>query len=252
MVCAGSPERVTRLGRDLAWPSPSPRRRAGDELAEVTVLDGPDAYDFTAAFMAWAARPGDRGHGRALAGARLRRPGRAGPGARRQVCHDGPKAYRSTKSSSGSTSPRVIVGFGGTFAYGIIISTAMKSHPQERPGDHGRHHNQNSRVLVTGGGLIVLITGVYLLNDAWDTSDFFGAFGFVAVIVLLGLGHGYFRPNEIKALQAAERDIAAAGDGDIKWSPEFEQANGRLAKMGSVAGIIVVVTVYVMIDKPFL
>jgi uncharacterized membrane protein len=145
----------------------------------------------------------------------------------------------------------VIVGFGGTFAYGVIITTAVKSHPRSVPGVLAGI-TRNSRITVSGGGLVVLITGVYLLNDAWDASDFFGAFGFVAVIVLLGLTHAYFRPNELKALQAAERDIEAAGDGDVKWSPEFEEANGRLAKMGSVAGIIIIVTVFVMIDKPFL
>lgn len=145
----------------------------------------------------------------------------------------------------------VVVGFGSTFAYGVIIATAMKSHPRSVPGVIAGI-SQNSRTLVSAGGLLVLITGVYLLNDRWDNSDFFGAFGFVAVVVLLGMTHTVFRKNEEAATKAAERDIEQSGGGDVKWSPEFEKANVTLSRFGALAGLIIIVTIYVMVDKPFL
>ena len=37
-------------------------------------------------------------------------------------------------------------------------------------------------------------------RDAWEFSDFFVAWGIVAIIVLLGLVHGFFIPNDTRAL----------------------------------------------------
>jgi hypothetical protein len=145
----------------------------------------------------------------------------------------------------------IVVGFGGTFAYGVIITTALKSHKRSVPGVFAGV-TQNSRTLVTGGGVLALVTGVYLAGDRWDMSDFFVAWGIVAIIVLLGLTHTVFRRNELAALQAAEEDIAKAGDGEVQFGAEFEKANSTLAKLGGAAGLLIVLTVYVMTAKPFL
>lgn len=145
----------------------------------------------------------------------------------------------------------VVVGFGSTFAYGIFLAVAARSHQRSLPGLL-RAMQANDRSLVTIGGVLVLVTGLYLAASQWEFSDFFIGWGIVAVLVLLGLVHGYFVPNERRGAEAAERDIAAAGSGDVELGDGFARANGRLARMGTVVGLIIILTVYVMVAKPFL
>lgn len=145
----------------------------------------------------------------------------------------------------------VVVGFGSTFAYGVLLAAAARSDARSLPGLL-RAIRTNDRSLVTIGAALVLITGLYLAADQWEFSDFFIGWGIVAVLVLLGLVHGYFLPNERRAEEAAVRDIDAAGEREVEFGDDFQRANGRLSRMGVVAGLIVVLTVYVMVAKPFL
>jgi MFS family permease len=144
----------------------------------------------------------------------------------------------------------VVVGFGGTFAYGVLMAFVGRSAPRAMPGLLAALQ-ANDRSLVTIGGAVVLLTGLYLAAVQWGFSPFFVAWGIVAVIVLLGLLHGYFIPNERRAQEAAERDIEAAGGGEVEFGEDFARANRRLAIMGPVAGLIIVLTIYVMVAKPF-
>ena len=145
----------------------------------------------------------------------------------------------------------VVVGFGSTFAYAVILATVGRDNPRAIPAVL-RGISANDRTLATIGGTLVLLTGIYLAADRWDFSEFFIAWGIVAVLVLLGLTHGYFLRNEKRAIEHAERDIERAGDGPVEFGPEFEQASGGLAKVGTLAGLIVILTIYVMAAKPFL
>jgi hypothetical protein len=145
----------------------------------------------------------------------------------------------------------VVVGFGGTFAYGVILATAARTSPRSMPGVIAGI-SANDRSLVTIGGVLVLVTGIYLAADRWDFSEFFIGWGILAVLVLLGLTHGYFLPNERRARDAAVRDIERAGSGQVEFGPEFNRANAGLARIGGLAGLIIIITVYVMTAKPFL
>jgi hypothetical protein len=145
----------------------------------------------------------------------------------------------------------VVVGFGSTFAYAVILAVVGRENPRAMPALL-RGIAANDRTLVTIGAALVLLTGIYLTADRWDFSDFYIGWGILAVLVLLGLTHGYFLRTEERARKLAERDIERAGDGPVEFSPEYEQASGGLAKVGTLAGLIVVLTVYVMTAKPFL
>ena len=72
------------------------------------------------------------------------------------------------------------------------------------------------------------------------------------IIALLGLTHGFFLPHDRRALAAAKRDIAAAGGGEVEFGEEFNRETAASARMGPIAVLIVIVTIYAMAAKPFL
>jgi hypothetical protein len=139
----------------------------------------------------------------------------------------------------------VVLAFGPTFAYGIIFSI-MPDHPRSAPALFDAIRKVD-RYLVDPGMLVVLLAGIYLMSDGhWDGSEVFIAVGFVAIVVLFGLQHAFFRPQGRKAQELAERDLRA-GD---SFSAEFEEISRRLGTVGPIAGLIVVVTIFFMTVKP--
>lgn len=139
----------------------------------------------------------------------------------------------------------VVLAFGPTFAYGIIFSV-MPNHPRSAPALFDAIRKVD-RYLVDPGMIVVLLAGIYLLAEGpWDGSEAFVAVGFIAIVVLFGLQHAFFRPQGRKAQDLAERDLKAGGS----FSPEFEEISRRLGMVGPLAGLIVVVTIFFMTVKP--
>ncbi len=145
----------------------------------------------------------------------------------------------------------VVVAFGPTFAFGIYLAMTARNHPRSIPAVL-EAQNVVNRGMVTIGAILVLATGIYLTADRWDFGYFFVTWGLLAIIVLLGLVHGYFLPHDRRALEAARRDIEASGSGEVRFSQEFDGETTASARMGPIAGLIVILTIYVMAAKPFL
>lgn len=139
----------------------------------------------------------------------------------------------------------VVLAFGPTFAYGIIFSV-MPSHPRSAPALFDAIRKVD-RYLVDPGMIVVLLAGIYLMSDGnWDGSEAFIVVGFIAIVALFGLQHGFFRPQGRKAQELAERDLKS-GD---SFGPEFEEISRRLGTIGPLAGLIVIVTIFFMTVKP--
>jgi hypothetical protein len=139
----------------------------------------------------------------------------------------------------------VVLAFGPTFGYGILFSV-LPNYPRATPVLIAGVQKID-RFLVNPGMIILLLAGIYLLVEGpWDASEAFITVGFVAVIALLGLQHGFFRPQLRRAKELAERDLAA---GDT-LSEEFQAISQRLGTVGPMAGLIVVVTIFFMTVKP--
>lgn len=145
----------------------------------------------------------------------------------------------------------VVVAFGPTFAFGIYLAMTARNHPRSIPAVL-EAQNVVSRMMVTIGAVLVLVTGIYLTADRWDFGYFFVTWSLIAIIVLLGLTHGFFLPHDRRALAAAKRDIEAAGSGEVEFGEEFSRETAASARMGPIAGLIVILTIYVMAAKPFL
>ena len=135
----------------------------------------------------------------------------------------------------------VLLAFGPTFSYGVFFATAGKTNPAAAP-TIGRAVVTWSRIATRLGILVILVTGLYLTDDRWDFADFFSSWGIVAVLVLFGMAQWFFIPTTEKFVEAAE-----AGRQD-----EAMALAGRQQIAGPIAGIIVILTIYVMTAKPFL
>jgi hypothetical protein len=139
----------------------------------------------------------------------------------------------------------VVLAFGPTFAYGIIYSV-MPQHPRSAPALFDAIRKVD-RYLVDPGMIVLLLAGIYLLAEGpWKGSEAFITVGFIAIVVLFGLQHAFFRPQGRKAQELAERDLKT---GDT-FSTEFEEISRRLGTVGPIAGLIVVVTIFFMVVKP--
>jgi uncharacterized membrane protein len=143
----------------------------------------------------------------------------------------------------------VVLAFGPTFGYAFFFSVAPQ-HPKATPAILAGVQKVD-KYLVNPGMVVLLLAGIGLLSasgGAWDTSDAFVGVGILAIIVLFGLQHGFFQPQVRRAKALAERDL----EGGDALSPEFEALSRRIGQVGTLAGIIVVVTIFFMTYKPFL
>jgi uncharacterized membrane protein len=143
----------------------------------------------------------------------------------------------------------VVLAFGPTFGYAFFFSVAPE-HPRATPAILAGVQKVD-RYLVAPGMIVLLLAGIGLLassDGAWDGGDVFVIVGFIAIIVLFGLQHSFFRPQTARAKELAERDLQT-GD---ELSAEFAEVSERLSNVGKLAGLIVVVTIFFMTYKPFL
>jgi len=143
----------------------------------------------------------------------------------------------------------VVLAFGPTFGYAFFFSVAPQ-YPAATPAILAGVQKVD-RYLVNPGMVVLLLAGIGLLSasdGAWKTSDAFVGVGILAILVLFGLQHGFFQPKVREAKALAERDLKA---GDT-LSPEFEALGDRIGKVGTLAGVIVIVTIFFMTYKPFL
>jgi uncharacterized membrane protein len=140
----------------------------------------------------------------------------------------------------------VVVGFGPTFAYGFFIAFAETRAPASTPAVL-QAVNMTNRFLVTPAMIVLLAAGIYLMADNdIDASESWITVGFVAIILMFGLVHGFFLPQGRRALSLAERDLAAGSE----LSAEYRSVSSRIARVGQLAGLIVVVAIFFMVVKP--
>jgi uncharacterized membrane protein len=144
-----------------------------------------------------------------------------------------------------------VIAFGGTFTYGLVQAVVMR--PDQRrhvPFWHRVQHEVGNK-LITPAAILLLLAGIYLAAAGnYDFGKVFVTIGTVIVVGLIGLGHAFFSPTELRAVEAAERDITAAGDGEVVLGAEYQALAKRLAAVGIAANVLVLVAVFVMVIKP--
>ena len=142
-----------------------------------------------------------------------------------------------------------VVLLGATFGYGILFSVLPRY-----PGSASAliaGMRKVDRVLVNPAMILILVAGIVVLatsGSVWKGSQFFVVWGFIAIIALFGLQHGFFAPQMAKLQEVADRDLAA---GDT-FSAEFQTMTQKIAQVGAATGLLIVVTIFIMAYKPFL
>lgn len=135
----------------------------------------------------------------------------------------------------------VVLTFGPTFAYAVFFAVAARTGPTALPVV-GRAVLTWDRGVGTAGLLVILGTGIYLTAQRFEFGDFFISWGMAAILLLFALLHGFFIPTTRRFVEAAE-----SGRED-----EAQRLADRMNRVGPIAGLAVVLTIYMMTAKPFL
>lgn len=140
----------------------------------------------------------------------------------------------------------VVCAFGVTIAYPVFLGVGRRRDPRAMPWFH-RMQQQIGRRVVNPGLAVVVAAGIYLASDLHVWSHFFVQWGVGAAVVLGALEGSFMIRYEGKLADLAERDIAAAGDGPVTFSPEYEAMFKRLGMVGAGMSLLVLATIYVMV-----
>jgi hypothetical protein len=139
----------------------------------------------------------------------------------------------------------VVMAFGVTFAYPVIFAVIGRQDPRALAALHRAQVAVGQRLIMPGLA-IVIIAGIYLASklEVWNT--FYVQWGLGIAIVLGGLSGLFFAPTERRLAELADRDVAGAGDGEVTMSAEYQALSQRLAMVGALSSLLVLVTIYFM------
>jgi hypothetical protein len=144
----------------------------------------------------------------------------------------------------------IVIAFGVTFAYPILGIYVTREHPRFLPALHGAQE-RIGKFLITPAATIALLAGFYLASDRDYMGKVWVIVPLIILIALLGLAGAFFGPNEKRASELAARDVAASGpDGQVTLSPEYTALADRIAKVGALASLLILVAIFFMAAKP--
>jgi uncharacterized membrane protein len=139
----------------------------------------------------------------------------------------------------------VVLAFGVTFTYPLLDMHIRKCNPGDLVALH-RMQVFLTRHVISPMMVVVLAAGLYLALDRWDLGDGWISVTLVILLVLFGLVGGVFTPLEKRLAQLAARDAQAGGT----RSAEYELQARKLALFGAVAGLLIIVAIFLMTVKP--
>jgi hypothetical protein len=139
----------------------------------------------------------------------------------------------------------VVIAFGVTFAYPIMFSLTARQDPRSLPLMHRIEYSIERR-LTNPGLLVVLIAGIYLASKLHMWSAFYVQWGLGVVIVIGAVVGSVMIPTAKRAEATAERDLAAGDGDDVNLSEEYRALTRRLAAVGTLLSVLVLITILFM------
>ena len=144
----------------------------------------------------------------------------------------------------------VMVGFGATFAESVMFPVAMKLSPRHLPYVH-RLQLVLNQFFAVPALIVVLATGFYQVSEGnWELGDLWLSATFAIVLVIAILNLAFFIPQDRRLGPMIEREITDAGDGEFAPSQKYQQGAMRQGIAGTITGILLVIAVFLMVDKP--
>jgi small-conductance mechanosensitive channel len=143
----------------------------------------------------------------------------------------------------------VVIAFGVFFTYPVIVPLTVRNAPRQVAWLHDMQAALG-RMVVTPAAALVLITGIYLAADADVFSKWWVAVPLLAILLILGLGGTFFAPRDRKLAELARRDIAAAGEGQVVFSKEYEDLGRQVGTVGVFVVVLVVIVIFIMVTGP--
>jgi hypothetical protein len=141
----------------------------------------------------------------------------------------------------------VVFAFGATFAYPVLLGAVAKADPRALPALYRALHAISQRVIMPGLAA-VMVFGIYLASHLHLWSSFFVQWGLGVAIVIGAVEGAYLGPRERRLVEVAERDVAAAGDGDeVTFSTEHDSLVRRIGGVGALIDLLVLITIYFMV-----
>lgn len=134
----------------------------------------------------------------------------------------------------------IVLAFGVTFAYPILMPFIGRNHPQALGPIH-EAQERIGRYLIMPAGTVALASGLYLAADADVFGEVWVQVPMTILIILLGLGGAFFSPKERRAAELARQDPGGA---------EYRAISGQIAKVGAASSLLVLVAIFFMTAKP--
>jgi hypothetical protein len=142
----------------------------------------------------------------------------------------------------------VVIAFGATFAYPVFLAAVTKADSRALPSLYRAFHAVSQRVIMPGL-LLVMVCGIYLASKLHLWSAFFVQWG-LGVSFVIGAVEGMFLgPTEKRLIEAADRDLAAAGDGPLTPGAEHQALARRVGAVGALMDLLVLLTIYFMVTR---
>ncbi len=140
----------------------------------------------------------------------------------------------------------IVIAFGVTFIYPVIVPWVTSKHPQALPAFH-EMQDRIGRLIITPFATLALLTGIYLAADRDLFSEVWVTIPLVILIVLLGLGGAFFGPREKELAELARRDLDAGGT----LSEEYHARAKIVGVVGGLSALLILFAIFCMVAKPF-
>jgi hypothetical protein len=140
----------------------------------------------------------------------------------------------------------VVFAFGATFAYPVLLGAVTKADPRALPALYRALHAISQKVIMPGVAAI-LVFGIYLASHLHLWHTFFVQWGLGVSIVIGAVEGMYLGPREKRLIEAADRDVAAAGPGEMTFGAEHDSLVRQVGGVGALMDLLVVITIFFMV-----
>jgi uncharacterized membrane protein len=140
----------------------------------------------------------------------------------------------------------VVIGFGATYAEAVLFPVAMKLDKRHLPYVHELQLTIN-RFMAMPALVVVLVTGFFQAADSDTSLGEFWISASLAIVVALGALNGaYFIPADRRLGAMVRRELEAGGD----LSEEYQRRARAEGMVGALAGVLVLIAIFLMVAKP--